>query len=63
MKTIIVLTLSAFLSMAIASSFSPAYAAAFGAMSGKADFATKGYKQPPKDKNMKGAKTAKPKPQ
>jgi hypothetical protein len=63
MKTIAVLAVSAFLSMTIASSFSPVYAAAPGAMSGKGDWATRGYNKAAKAKGMKGAKTAKPKPQ
>jgi|GraSoi2013_100cm_1033763.scaffolds.fasta_scaffold148151_1 hypothetical protein len=63
MKTIAVLALSAFLSVTIVSSFSPAYAAARGAMSGKGDFATKGYNQPAKEKKAKSTKMVKPKPQ
>ena len=60
MKTITVLAISAFLSVTIASSFSSAYAAAFGAMSGKSDFATRGYNQGTKQKAaVKGAKTTK----
>jgi hypothetical protein len=56
MKTITILAISAFLSVTIVSSFSPAYAASQGAMSGKSDWATDGYKQAAKEK---GAKTAK----
>jgi hypothetical protein len=59
MKTITVLAVSAFFSVAVLSSFSPvAYAAAPGAMSGKGDYATRGYSQAAKQKKMKGAKTA-----
>jgi hypothetical protein len=47
-----VLALSAFLSVTVLSSFSPAYSAARGAMSGKGDFATKGYNQAAKQKMM-----------
>jgi hypothetical protein len=66
MKVIIALALSAFLSLAISSSFTSAYAAAPGAMSGKSDWATRGYNQGAKWKQeqmKKGPKTAKPKPQ
>jgi hypothetical protein len=49
--------------LTIAASFTPAYAAAGGAMSGKGDFATRGYNQAAKEKKVKGAKTVKPKPQ
>ena len=64
MKTIVVLAISAFLSVMVLSSFSPAYAAAPGAMSGKGDYATRGYNQAAKQKAMaKGAKTVKPKQQ
>jgi hypothetical protein len=66
MKVIIALALSAFLSLAINLSFTPAYAAARGAMSGKGDFATRGYNQAAKEKQgqmKKGPKTAKPTPQ
>jgi hypothetical protein len=56
MKTITVLAISAFLSVTIVSSFSPAYAAARGAMSGKGDWATQGYNQAAKEKQVKGAK-------
>jgi hypothetical protein len=59
MKTIIVLALSAFLSVTVVSSFSPVYAAALGAMSGKSDWATRGYKQAAKQKKAKGAKMMK----
>jgi hypothetical protein len=58
MKTITVLALSAFLSVTVLSSFSSvAYAAAAGAMSGKGDFATRGYRQAAKEKKAKGATT------
>jgi hypothetical protein len=61
MKTIAVLAASAFLSVTVLSSFSAAYAAAPGAMSGKGDWATRGYA---KQKMMaKPAKMAKPKQQ
>jgi hypothetical protein len=64
MKTITVLALSAFLSVTILSSFAPAYAAAPGAMSGKGDYATRGYRQLAKQKKTKaGAKTVMPKQQ
>ena len=66
MKVIIALALSAFLSLAISSSFTSAYAAAPRAMSGKSDWATRGYNQGAKWKQeqmKKGPKTAKPKPQ
>jgi hypothetical protein len=59
MKTIIVLALSAFLSVTVVSSFSPVYAAAPGAMSGKSDWATRGYKQAAKQKKPNGAKMMK----
>jgi hypothetical protein len=52
--------------LAISSSFTSAYAAAPGAMSGKSDWATRGYNQGAKWKQeqmKKGPKTAKPKPQ
>jgi hypothetical protein len=59
MKTITVLAVSAFLSVTVLSSFSSvAYAAAAGAMSGKGDYATRGYNQAAKQKKVKGAKTA-----
>jgi hypothetical protein len=58
MKTITSLAVSAFLSVTILSSFSPAYAAAPGAMSGKGDYATRGYNQAAKQKKAKGAKMA-----
>jgi hypothetical protein len=64
MKVIVVLALSAFLSLG--SSFTSAYAAAPGAMSGKGDYATRGYNQGAKwkpEQMKKGPKTAKPKPQ
>jgi hypothetical protein len=63
MKTITVLAVSAFVSVTTLSSFSPAYAAAPGAMSGKSDYATRGYNQAAKQKKTKGAKTATPKQQ
>ena len=63
MKTIAVLATSAFLSVTVVSSFSPVYAAAQGAMSGKSDWATKGYKQAAKPKKAQGAKTVTPKQQ
>jgi hypothetical protein len=63
MKTIVMLTLSAFLSVTVVSSFSPVYAAAPGAMSGKSDWATRGYKQAAKQKKAKGAKVVQPKQQ
>jgi hypothetical protein len=40
MRAITILALTAFLSLTIAESFTPAYAAARGAMSGKGDYAT-----------------------
>jgi hypothetical protein len=58
MKTITVLAVSAFLGVTVLSSFSPAYAAAPGAMSGKGDYATRGYNQAAKQKKAKGAKMA-----
>jgi hypothetical protein len=64
MKTIAVLVASAFLSVTVLSSFSAAYAAAPGAMSGKGDWATRGYNRAAKQKMMaKPAKVAKPKQQ
>jgi hypothetical protein len=63
MKTISVLALSAFLSVTVVSAFAPVYAAAPGAMSGKSDWATKGYKQATKQKKAQGTKMPKPKPQ
>jgi hypothetical protein len=63
MKTIVVLAVSAFLSVTILSSYSPSYAAAPGAMSGKGDWATKGYNQTAKQKKAKGANTTAPKQQ
>jgi hypothetical protein len=39
------------------------YAASAGAMSGKGDYATRGYNKGAQEKKMKGAKTGKPKPQ
>jgi hypothetical protein len=63
MKTIAVIAASAFLVVTTPSSFSPAYAAAPGSMSGKSDYATRGYNQAPKQKKAKGAKTVTPKPQ
>jgi hypothetical protein len=64
MKTITVLAVSAFLSVTTLSSFAPAYAAAAGAMSGKGDYATRGYRQLAKQKKAKGgAKMVAPKQQ
>ena len=63
MKTIVVLALSAFLSVTILSSYSAAYAAAPGAMSGKGDWATRGYNQAAKQKKAKGANMTAPKQQ
>jgi hypothetical protein len=63
MKTIAVLAIFTFLGVTVASSFAPAYAAARGAMSGKSDYATRGYNRAAKEKNAKGIKTVKPKPQ
>jgi hypothetical protein len=64
MKTIAVLAASAFLSVTVLSSFSAAYAAAPGAMSGKSDWATRGYNQAAKQKTTaKPSKVAKPKQQ
>jgi hypothetical protein len=67
MKTITVLAVSAFLSVTVLSSFAPvpAYAAAPGAMSGKSDFATRGYRQAAKEKkaNKGGTKAVLPKRQ
>jgi hypothetical protein len=64
MKTIVVLAAYALLSVMVLSSFAPApaYAAAPGAMSGKSDFATRGYRQAAREKKVKaGAKTVAPK--
>ena len=60
MKTITVLAVSAFLSVTSLSSFTPApaYAAAPGAMSGKSDFATRGYRQAAKEKKVRGSTKA-----
>ena len=72
MRVLTVLALTAFLSSTIAASFTPAYAAAPGAMSGKGDWATRGYnqgaqynqyRQGAQVKKMNGPKTVKPKPQ
>ncbi|HEV7603006.1 MAG TPA: hypothetical protein VGO49_22450 [Bradyrhizobium sp.] len=63
MKTITGFAVSAFLGATILSSFSPVYAAAPGAMSGKGDYATRGYNQAAKQKKAKGAKTVTPKQQ
>ena len=63
MKALALGIVCAFLGLAFAPSSTPAYAAAFGAMSGKGDFGTGGYKSAAKEKKAKGAKTAKPKPQ
>jgi hypothetical protein len=64
MKTITVLAVSAFLSVTVLSSFSSvAYAAAPGAMSGKSDWASRGYNQPAKAKKAKGTKAVTPKQQ
>jgi hypothetical protein len=63
MKTIIVLAVSAFLSVTILSSYSVTYAAAPGAMSGKGDYASRGYNQAAKQKKTKGANTTAPKQQ
>jgi hypothetical protein len=64
MKTIAVLAASAFLILTVLSSFSAAYAAAPGAMSGKGDWATRGYNQAAKQKmTAKRTKMPKPKPQ
>ena len=66
MKTITVLALSVFLVVTTLSAFSPApaYAAAPGAMSGKGDYATRGYRQLAKQKKAKGgAKMVVPKQQ
>ena len=63
MKSIAVIAASAFFAVTLLSSFSPAYAAAPGAMSGKSDYASRGYNQAPKQKKAKGAKTVTPKPQ
>ena len=63
MKTTVVLAVSAFLCVTILSSY-VAYAAAPGAMSGKGDWATRGYNQAAKQKKAKGANmTAPPKKQ
>jgi hypothetical protein len=61
MKPIAVLAASAFLSVTVLSSFSAVYAAAPGAMSGKGDWATRGYNQAAKQKKAQGAKTVTPK--
>lgn len=54
MKIAITLLVSAFLTAVVASAFSvTAYAAARGAMSGKSDYATSGYKKLAKEKKMK----------
>jgi hypothetical protein len=63
MKTIVVIAVSAFLVVTTFSSFSPAYAAAPGAMSGKSDYASRGYNQAAKQKKAKGTKTMTPKQQ
>ncbi|MGY3621526.1 hypothetical protein [Bradyrhizobium sp. USDA 10063] len=59
MKALISLIVLAFVVMVIASSETPSYAASFGAMSGKGDFGTKGYKQAAKEKAAKGTKAQK----
>lgn len=57
MKTIFTLVLAGFVSVTVLSSFSSvAYAAAPGAMSGKGDYATRGYYQAAKQKKMKATK-------
>jgi hypothetical protein len=60
MKIITVLAVSAFLSVTVLSSFAPApaYAAAPGAMSGKGDYATRGYWQAAKEKKTRGSSKA-----
>jgi hypothetical protein len=63
MKSIAVIAACAFLGVTILSSFAPAYAAAPGAMSGKSDYGSRGYKQAAKQKKPRGAKTVTPKPQ
>jgi hypothetical protein len=63
MKTIAVIAACAFLGVTTLSSVSPACAAAPGAMSGKSDWATRGYNQAAKQKKAKGAKTVTPKQQ
>ena len=62
MKAITVLAVSTFLGMTVLCSFSPvAYAAAPGAMSGKSDWASRGYRQAAKQKKAKGATAVAPK--
>jgi polyferredoxin len=57
MKAIIILALAASLGLTLAAHLCPS-----AAMSGKADFRTRGYNQAAKEKKSKSAKTVKPTP-
>lgn len=59
MKAITITTLFAFISLLTSVSFAPVQAAAPGTMSGKGGYASKGYNQAAKEKQMKGTKPMK----
>jgi hypothetical protein len=59
MKSILFLAAAVLVYSTIATTFTPVYAAAPGAMSGKGDWATRGYNQAAKQKQMKSTKATK----
>jgi hypothetical protein len=59
MKVVAITTLFAFTFFFISVSFTPVQAAARGTMSGKSSYASKGYNQAAKEKQMKGTKAMK----
>ncbi|WP_407179023.1 hypothetical protein [Bradyrhizobium sp. STM 3562] len=59
MKLVVLLAIAALLGLTLASTTVPSYAAAPGAMSGKGDWATRGYNQAAKEKQMKSTKAKK----
>ena len=56
MKPITLLAIAALLGLTLATPSAPSYAAAPGAMSGKGDWASRGYYQAAKQKQMKAGK-------
>lgn len=59
MKAVAITTLFAFIFLFTPVSFEPAQAGARGTMSGKGSYASKGYNQAAKEKQMKGTKGTK----
>jgi hypothetical protein len=60
MKAVTITTLFAFICLSVAASFTPVQAASAGAMSGKYNYGSKGYRQAAKEKATGTKKMKKP---